>query len=87
LRPALILLDLRDLAFTDLSGLRVVLAADQRTKARGGELAVAHAPRVVFRLARLSGVDSLLRFVTDRAATQFDRPAGTPAPGPALPAR
>jgi anti-sigma B factor antagonist len=80
LRPALIVLDLRGLTFIDLTGLSVVLEADRRAKARGGELALAHAPRVVSRLVGLFGLDAVLRFISDRAATQSEPPARSPAP-------
>jgi anti-anti-sigma factor len=67
-QPDLLLVDLHEVKFIDLRGIRVLLAAQDRARARGGELALLGAPAGVRRLLKLAGVDQLLHLIDDPAA-------------------
>jgi anti-anti-sigma factor len=51
-----VLVDLRGLAFIDLAGIRVLLAAHERARRRGGEFAIVGGAPIVERLMRLLGL-------------------------------
>lgn len=53
---SLIVLDLESVSFMDSTGLRMVVAADQRLRARGGSLRIIHVPSHVNRLFELVGM-------------------------------
>ncbi len=59
--PQTIVLDLGDLEFIDSAGLRVILAANERARSRGGELVLTPARPQVRRLLEVSGVEEHLR--------------------------
>lgn len=51
-----IVLDLEQVSFMDSSGIRVIVAADQRLHGRGGTLRIARVPPHVRRLFELAGI-------------------------------
>jgi stage II sporulation protein AA (anti-sigma F factor antagonist) len=57
-------LDLDGLDFMDSTGLRTVLAADMRSRADGGRMAVTRGSPQVQRLFELVGADRRLRFAS-----------------------
>jgi anti-anti-sigma factor len=59
-RGELILLDLDELEFIDMSGLRVVLAAAEQRSGEGGAFAVTRGSQQVRRLLGLVGLDGQL---------------------------
>jgi anti-sigma B factor antagonist len=61
--PSTIVLDTQDLQFIDSAGLRVILAADEAARARGGELAMTPGPQQVRRLLEIAGVSKRLRII------------------------
>lgn len=61
--PERLTLDLSGLSFMDSTGLRLVVAAEQRAQECGRELIVARGPEAVQRVFELTGVDERLRFV------------------------
>jgi anti-sigma B factor antagonist len=67
--PALLVLDLEDLAFIDSSGLRVILSAHERAGERGQALALTRGSQQVQRLLEIAGVSDHLRVI--------DAPKGT----------
>lgn len=52
----LVVLDLGDVSFMDSTGLRMVISADQRLRARGASLQIQRIPRQVRRLFELVGM-------------------------------
>lgn len=62
-RPSRIAVDLSGLTFMDSTGLRLVVAAEQRAHEAGRELVVVRGPDAVQRVFQLTGVDERLRFV------------------------
>ena len=58
-----IVLDLSGLRFIDSSGIRLILAADARSRLDGNRLALIHGPRPVRRVFELTGVTERLPFV------------------------
>lgn len=66
-RPGLVLVDLRGLAFMDLAGMRVLLAAHERARRRGGEFAIVRGAPIVERLMRLLELDTALDLIDDPA--------------------
>jgi len=70
-RPDLttVLIDLGDLAFCDVTGLRALVTFRRLQEAQGRSVAVIRANAFIWRLMRLCGI-------TDRL--DFERPAGTP---------
>ena len=65
--PPLLLVDLRELAFMDSTGLQVVLQAARRADADGSRLVLVRGPRPVQRVFELAQLDGRLRFVDDPA--------------------
>lgn len=65
----LLLVDLRGLSFMDLTGMRVLIAAQERARDIGVELAALDPPPAVRRLLTLAGVDKLLNVTHDPAPT------------------
>jgi anti-anti-sigma factor len=65
LGDARVLLDLRGLEFMDSTGLRVILAADERARRRGTGLVIVRGPATVHRLFVLTGLEDRLTFVDD----------------------
>ena len=61
--PRRIAVDLSSLTFMDSTGLRLVVAADQRAQNAGRELVVVRGPDAVQRVFQLTGVDERLTFV------------------------
>ncbi len=57
-----IVLDLSSLEFIDSSGIRLILAADIRSRADGGRLALVRGPRAVHRVFELTGIAERLPF-------------------------
>jgi anti-sigma B factor antagonist len=64
---ALVVVDLRTLAFLDSAGVEVILRFDARSRAAGVELAIVRGPRAVDRLFSLMQLDRKLRVVDDPA--------------------
>ncbi len=70
-RPALLVLDLRELTFMDSTGLRVMVAADARARDDARRLAVVQGPEPVHRIFRITGLDDHLEIVeTPEAALE-----------------
>jgi anti-sigma B factor antagonist len=61
--PAIVVLDLQDLQFVDSAGLRVILAAHQRSRELGWDLALTRGTEQVQRLFEIAGVGAHLRIV------------------------
>lgn len=66
--PALIVLDLRKLDFMDSSGLRVIMAADQRAREEDRRVAVIQGPDAVRRVFEITRLDERLEIVADPSA-------------------
>ena len=64
-RPDLVVLDLRELAFLDSSGLRIMLRLQRRVSGNGGRLVLVRGPRRVHRVFELTGAEDELQIVTD----------------------
>lgn len=62
-QPESVVLELADLRFLDMAGLRVLLAAQQRAEHEGSQLALAHVSAPVQRVMQLAGVNGLLTLV------------------------
>lgn len=77
-RPRVLVLDLRELRFMDSTGLRILLEADRRARAREARLVVVRGPETVHRVFRIARLDERLELV--------DHPAriagGGDGPGP-----
>jgi anti-sigma B factor antagonist len=58
-----VVVDLRELGFTDSSGAHLILATNRRVRLAGGRLLVVRGPAQVQRLFALMGVDRELEFV------------------------
>jgi len=69
-RPALLVLDLRELTFMDSTGLRVMVAADARARDDARRLAVVQGPESVHRVFRITGLDDHLEIVETPEAAQ-----------------
>jgi anti-anti-sigma factor len=70
-RPALLVLDLRELTFMDSTGLRVMVSADARARDDSRRLAVVQGPESVHRVFRITGLDDHLEMVeTPEAAVR-----------------
>ena len=65
---AVLVLDLRDLAFMDSTGLRAVLRADARMRDAGGRLAVVDGADAVRRVFEMTGMHERLTFVPEPQA-------------------
>jgi anti-anti-sigma factor len=57
-----ILVDLSNLAFMDSTGIRLLIAADARSRADSERLRLTRPPAQVFRVLCIAGVDGLLPF-------------------------
>jgi anti-anti-sigma factor len=64
-RPELIILDLRNLAFMDSTGLRLLIAADTRARQQGRRLAIVRGPEAVQRVFRITRLEERLEIVDD----------------------
>ena len=62
-RPELIVLDLRDLAFMDSTGLRLLIMADARAKEEGRRLAIGRGNEMIQRVLHLTRLDERLEIV------------------------
>lgn len=65
--PPLLVLDLRGLTFIDSTGLRAVIAADDRARRQGRRLVLVPGPEPVQRVFRITGLDRRLAFVEEDA--------------------
>jgi len=68
--PATIVLDLRQLAFMDSTGLRVIIAADCRAREQGRRLVVVRGTDTVQRIMEMTRLDERLEIVDDPAAVE-----------------
>jgi anti-sigma B factor antagonist len=68
---ARLILELRDLRFVDVSGLRMLLRAREQARDLGGELSLVNAPNTLQRLLQLTGATDLLE--TQRGHDQSAR--------------
>jgi anti-anti-sigma factor len=68
-----LVIDLRELAFMDSTGLRIILSADARARDRGAELILVRGPETVDRVFRMAALDRRLRFVEDPAQIEGGR--------------
>lgn len=62
-RPELIVLDLRDLAFMDSTGLRLLIMADARAKEEGRRLAIGRGNEMIQRVLHVTRLDERLEVV------------------------
>ena len=62
-----VIVDLRELAFLDSTGLEAIVKFDARSRAAGVEVAVVRGPRAVERLFAVMQLDRRLRIVDDPA--------------------
>ncbi len=60
---AMVVLDLMELRFIDSTGLRIVLAANERAQERGQEFALTRGSEQVQRLLSITGVGEHLRII------------------------
>ena len=63
--PGTLVLDLRRVEFIDSTGLRALVAADERARSEGRRLAVVRGPNAVERLLALTQLDQRLEIVDD----------------------
>jgi len=61
--PDIVVLDLGDLQFVDSAGLRVILAAHERSRREGREFALTQGTEQVQRLFTIAGVSEHLRII------------------------
>lgn len=61
--PAIIVLDLQDLQFVDSAGLRVILAAHERSQQQAWDFALTRGTEQVQRLFAIAGVGEHLRII------------------------
>lgn len=61
--PGIVVLDLQDLQFVDSAGLRVILAAHERSQKQGREFALTRGSEQVQRLFTIAGVSEHLRII------------------------
>jgi anti-anti-sigma factor len=59
----MVVLDLKELRFVDSTGLRIVLAANERAQERGQEFALTRGSQQVERLLSITGVDEHLKII------------------------
>ena len=69
-RPATIVLDLRELAFMDSTGLRIILAGDARAREHGRRLVIVRGPDAVQRIFHMTRIDERLEIVDDPDTVQ-----------------
>jgi anti-anti-sigma factor len=60
-----LLLDLRDLAFMDSSGLRLLMQLRRDAETNGYDLTIVRPPATVYRPIEIAGLGTLLHFVDD----------------------
>jgi anti-anti-sigma factor len=63
--PGTLVLDLRRVDFIDSTGLRALIAADERARSEGRRLAVVRGPNAVARLLTVTQLDQRLEIVDD----------------------
>jgi anti-sigma B factor antagonist len=63
--PGTLVLDLRRVEFIDSTGLRALIAADERARSTGRRLAVVRGPDAVARLLTVTQLDQRLELVDD----------------------
>jgi anti-sigma B factor antagonist len=63
--PGMLVLDLRRVEFIDSTGLRALIAADQRARSEGRRLAVVRGPNAVARLLTVTQLDQRFEIVDD----------------------
>ncbi len=68
--PATIVLDLRQLAFMDSTGLRVIVAADGRAREQARRLVIVRGSATVQRIIEMTRLDERLEIVDDPAALE-----------------
>lgn len=61
--PMILVLDMKDLQFVDSAGLRVILAAHERSRLEGKEFALTQGSEQVQRLFTIAGVSEHLRII------------------------
>jgi anti-anti-sigma factor len=69
-KPAVLVLDLRNLKFLDSTGLRLILAAHARAMKRGGRLSIVQGTDAVRRIFRLTGMMERLNVFDSLAAAE-----------------
>jgi anti-anti-sigma factor len=60
--PPLVIFDLRGLEFLDSTGLRIILAADSRSRRNGRRVVIVPGPESVHRVFRITLLDQRLEF-------------------------
>ena len=68
--PAMLVLDLRELAFMDSTGLRVIVAADERAREQERRLVVVRGSETVQRIIEMTRLHERLEMVDDPAAVE-----------------
>ena len=63
--PPTLVLDLRQLAFVDSTGLRIIVAADERAREHGRRLVLVRGPEAIQRILRMTRLDERLEIVDD----------------------
>lgn len=63
--PATLVLDLRRVEFIDSTGIRTLVAADERARSQGRRLAVVPGPNAVARILAVTQLDQHLEIVDD----------------------
>ena len=75
---SVIVVDLRQLSFMDLAGMRVLLEARERALRGWWSLVIVRGPRAVQRVFELAKVEQLLHMIDDPALAQPERLLSTP---------
>lgn len=68
--PPTLVLDLRELDFMDSTGLRVILAADERAREQARRLVLVRGSETVQRIIAMTRLDERLEIVDDLAAVE-----------------
>lgn len=68
--PLTVVLDLRELAFMDSTGLRIIVAADGRAREHGRRLVIVRGPDAVQRIFHMTRMDERLEIVDDPPAVE-----------------
>lgn len=63
--PATLVLDLRRVEFIDSTGIRTLVAADERARSQGRRLAMVRGPNAVARILAVTQLDQHLEIVDD----------------------
>jgi anti-anti-sigma factor len=66
-QPPLVVVDLANLRFTDMAGLRVLMDAQDQSDREGGRLVLANVPEMVRRLMRLARVNGVFTILENNA--------------------